>query len=194
MTTSLLEDPKSGTSSAALPICEEENKYLTFKLASEEYGVEILKVREIIGVMDITSVPRMPHHMKGVINLRGNVIPVIDLRLKFGLNEIEHTTQTCIIVVDVGREIGLVVDTVSEVLDIPKDDVAPPPAMGGSVDTSFIRGMGKVADAVKILLNIDMVLSSDELGEVVQAVEENESSPGSSSLASAADPDSCKES
>jgi purine-binding chemotaxis protein CheW len=151
-------------------------KYLTFKLAEEEYGVEILKVREIIGVMDITAVPRMPMYMKGVINLRGMVIPVVDLRLKFELEEAEHTEQTCIIVVDVGREIGIIVDTVSEVLDIEGSNIEPPPAMGGSVDTSFILGMGKVSDTVKILLDIDKVLTTDELETVTNAASETEES------------------
>ncbi|MCP4589685.1 MAG: purine-binding chemotaxis protein CheW [bacterium] len=147
----------------------EESKYLTFKLAEEEYGVVILKVREIIGIMSITAVPQMPAHMKGVINLRGKVIPVIDLRLKFGLEEIDHTEQTCIIVVDVGKEIGIIVDTVSEVLDLRGENIEPPPAMGGSVDTSFILGMGKVDDEVKILLDIDKVLTTDELVDVESA-------------------------
>ncbi|MBN1514026.1 MAG: purine-binding chemotaxis protein CheW [Phycisphaerae bacterium] len=138
-------------------------KYLTFKLADEEYGVEILKVREIIGMMDITAVPRMPAYMKGVINLRGKVIPVIDLRLKFNLNEIEHTDQTCIIVMDVGREIGIIVDTVSEVLDIVGEAIEPAPSMGGSLDTAFILGMGKVGDDVKILLDVDRVLTGDDV-------------------------------
>ena len=144
-------------------------KYLTFKLADEEYGVEILKVREIIGLMGITAVPRMPAYMKGVINLRGKVIPVIDLRLKFGLCEIEHTEETCIIVVDVGREVGIIVDTVSEVMDVVSSAIEPPPAMGNDVDTSFILGMGKVEDAVKILLDIDKVLTGKELAAVTTA-------------------------
>lgn len=146
-----------------------EGKHLTFKLAEEEFGIEVLKVREIIGAMDITSVPRMPGYMKGVINLRGKVIPVVDLRLKFGLDEIEHTEETCIIVVDVGREIGIIVDAVCEVLDIMGDDIECPPEMGRSVDTSFILGMGKVQDAVKILLNVDEVLTSKELVELTSA-------------------------
>ncbi len=148
-------------------------KYLTFKLADEEYGVEILKVREINGIMDITSVPQMPSYMKGVINLRGKVIPVVDLRLKFALTEIEHTEQTCIIVVDVGKEIGIIVDTVSEVLDITGDNIEPPPQMGGSVDSSFILGMGKVSDTVKILLDIDKVLASDELADITAIADAN---------------------
>ncbi len=173
MTTTLLNESKNAAMPAGRSVQEEDQKYLTFKLASEEYGVEILKVRELIGIMNITAVPRMPLYMKGVINLRGKVIPVVDLRLKFGLDEIEHTEQTCIIVVDVGREIGIIVDTVSEVLDINRENVEPPPCMGGSVDTSFIFGMGKVGDAVKILLDIDRVLTSEELLDVALVVDTN---------------------
>ncbi len=163
MTTTIFDKPKYTAKSADHTLHREGQKYLTFRLADEEYGVEILKVRELIGIMNITAVPQMPVHMKGVINLRGKVIPVIDLRMKFGLDEIEYTEQTCIIVVDVGKEIGIIVDTVSEVLDISDDNVEPPPSMGGSVDTSFILGMGKVCDAVKILLDIRNVLTMDEL-------------------------------
>lgn len=148
----------------------EGRKFLTFMLRNEEYGVEILKVREIIGVMDVTAVPRMPRYVKGVINLRGKVIPVVDLRLKFGLEEIAHTEQTCIIVVDVGKELGIIVDTVSEVLEIDGNHVESLPSMGGSVDTSFILGMGKVGEAVKILLDIDRVLTSEELLDLSAAV------------------------
>lgn len=137
-------------------------KYLTFKLDSEEYGLEILRVREIIGLMKITAVPQAPHYVKGVINLRGKVIPVVDLRLKFGFPEIEPTDETCIIVVDIGREIGIVVDSVSEVLNIPEAQIDPPPPLGDGADTSFMLGMGKVGDAVKILLDIGRVLSADD--------------------------------
>ncbi len=147
-------------------VADNGGMYLTFKLAREEYGLEILKVREIIGVMDITAVPQMPAYMKGVINLRGKVIPVVDLRLKFGLGAAEYTEQTCIIVVDVGTEIGVIVDTVSEVLDIAGDNIDPAPVVSGSADTSFILGMGKVGDAVKILLNIAQVLNNDEITDI----------------------------
>ncbi len=179
MTTTLLDDPNTAETSrdgATETNGDLTGKYLTFKLANEEYGVQILKVREINGLMKITSVPRMPAHMKGVINLRGKVIPVVDLRLKFGLDEIERTEQTCIIVVDVGREIGIIVDTVSEVLDIKGENVEPPPSMGGSVDTSFILGMGKVGKEVKILLDIDNVLTTNELIDIASATRGTESS------------------
>jgi purine-binding chemotaxis protein CheW len=145
-------------------------KYLTFILAEEEYGLEILKVREIIGIMDITAVPQMPHFVKGVINLRGKVIPVIDLRLKFDLEPAEYTEETCVIVVDVGSLTGIIVDTVQEVLDIDGDQIDPPPPLGASVDTSFVLGMGKVKDDVKILLDIDKVLNAEELRQIEGAL------------------------
>lgn len=141
-----------------------EGKYLTFVLGGEEYGLEILKVREIIGLMEITSVPQTPVFIKGVINLRGKVIPVIDLRLKFGMEEAEPTEETCIIVVDIGGAmIGILVDTVSEVLHVMTDQIEPPPSFGGSIDTGFILGMGKIKGKVKILLDIDRALSPEEL-------------------------------
>ena len=168
MTTAIQNEPTTATQVEEAAV-DKAGMYLTFKLADEEYGVEILKVREINGVMDITAVPQMPIYMKGVVNLRGKVIPVIDLRLKFGFEEIEHTEQTCIIVVDVGKEIGIITDTVCEVLDIAGENIEPPPSMGRSVDTSFILGMGKVGESVKILLDIDRVLSTDELADVASA-------------------------
>jgi purine-binding chemotaxis protein CheW len=180
--TQTIEDPAAGAGPTARI---HGGKFLTFQLDDEEYGVEILKVREINGVMDITAVPQMPPYMKGVINLRGKVIPVVDLRLKFGLQEIEHTEQTCIIVVDVGREIGIIVDTVSEVLDIGGENIEPPPEMGGAVDTDFILGMGKVRETVKILLDVDKVLSGEELTEIdtVAAVHADPQPDASASLA-----------
>jgi len=146
-------------------------KYLTFRLVDEEYGLEILKVREIIGMMAITSLPKTPHFVRGVINLRGKVIPVIDLRTKFGMGVAAETAETCIIVVDVSSaigaiQIGILVDSVSEVLDIAGEDIEDPPAFGTNVDTAFILGMAKSKGAVKILLNIEKVLSSAELESV----------------------------
>jgi len=146
-------------------------KYLTFKLVDEEYGLEILKVREIIGVLPITSLPRTPSYVRGVINLRGKVIPVIDLRQKFALDVTDDTDQTCIIVVDVTSstgsiQVGILVDSVSEVLDIKGEDIEEAPAFGSSVDTAFILGMAKAKGSVKILLNIEKVLSPAELERV----------------------------
>ena len=142
-------------------------KYLTFVLAEEEYGLEILKVREIIGLMEITAVPRTPHHIKGVINLRGKVIPVIDLRLKFEMTEAEHTEETCVIVVDVsGVEMGILVDKVSEVQDIVAGDIDDAPSFGTDVNTEFILGMGKAQDKVTILLDISKVLAGEDVSEI----------------------------
>jgi purine-binding chemotaxis protein CheW len=144
-------------------------KYLTFLLDNEEYGLEILKVREIIGIMDITKVPQTPAFVEGVINLRGKVIPVIDLRTKFGLARAQYNDETCIIVVDVGMMMGIIVDTVREVHNIPTADIEPPPQLGAAVDTDFILGMGKVKEEVKILLDIDKVLTTDDLVALQQA-------------------------
>lgn len=144
-------------------VAELGGKYLTFMLDHEEYGVEILKVREIIGMLDITKVPQTPDFVEGVINLRGRVIPVIDLRSKFGIERSEYNDQTCVIVVDVGMLTGIIVDTVQEVHDIPANNIEPPPQLGASVDTSFILGMGKVQDDVKILLDVDKVLTAEDL-------------------------------
>ena len=149
--------------------------YLTFRLAGEEFGLEILKVREIVGFMRITAIPKMPAYMKGMLNLRGHVIPVVDLRVRFGLPEAERTDETCIIVVDVGHDVGLVVDAVSEVLDIPADEIEPPPALQACGDTGFLMGMAKVEDQVKILLNIDKVLTSSDVAQMVSAAEDGES-------------------
>ncbi len=137
-------------------------KYLTFRVANEEYGLAILKVREIIGLMDVTPVPHMPRHVRGVINLRGKVVPVIDLRLKLGMPPAAPTAQTCIVVVDVGAPVGVIVDAVCEVLDVADSQIDPPPALGASVDTSFVLGLGKVRDGVKILLDIDRMLAAGQ--------------------------------
>jgi len=143
-------------------------KYLTFALGKEEYGLEILKVREIIGYMDITTVPRTPSYVKGVINLRGQVISVVDLRAKFAMAPAERTEQTCIIVVEIrsaGRKLntGIIVDRVSEVLDVSGDQIEDAPEFGSSVESDFILGMGKVGESVKILLDIDRVLAAGEI-------------------------------
>jgi purine-binding chemotaxis protein CheW len=144
-------------------------KYLTFGLAEETYGLEILKVREIMGLMDITAVPRTPDFVKGVINLRGKVIPVVDLRLKFGMPEAQHTEKTCIIVVQVGTvEMGILVDKVSEVLNIASGEIEDTPSFGVSVNTDFILGLGKAHGKVTILLDIGTVLSKDDLAVVAE--------------------------
>ena len=143
-------------------------KYLTFSLSDEEYGLGIIKVKEIIGMMAITSVPRTPEFIKGVINLRGKVIPVMDLRLKFSMEPIPYSDRTCIIVVEVDSNestvlIGIVVDSVSEVLNINEDEIEETPTFGTSLNTEYILGMAKIEGGVKILLDIDKVLSTEEI-------------------------------
>ncbi len=149
-------------------VTDREGKYLTFALAQEEFGLEILKVREIIGYIDVTAVPQTPSYVKGVINLRGQVIPVIDLRARFGMETAEITGQTCIIVVEIAQSgrtfsTGITVDRVQEVLDIPGANIEDAPQFGSSVDTHFILGMAKIGDSVKILLDIDKILAAANL-------------------------------
>jgi len=153
-------------------------KYLTFILAGEEYGLEILKVREIMGMLDITAVPRTPDFVKGVINLRGKVIPVVDLRLTFGFEAAEQTEETCIIVVDVnGVEMGIIVDKVSEVIDIGAEDIEDSPDFGGQVDTDFIRGIGKAQGRVTILLDIAKVLVREDAAAVAKVARSEKTRP-----------------
>ncbi len=150
-----------------------EGKFLTFVLGSEVYGIEILKVREIIKLMDITTVPRTPDYMKGVINLRGKVIPIVDLRSKFSMPEIEHTQETCIIVAEVNQtSIGIIVDSVSEVSNINSGEIEETPHLGQDIDTNFILGLGKTKERIVILLDIELVLSSEELETVGQLAKE----------------------
>ena len=147
------------------------NKYLTLQLANEHYGIPILKVQEIIGLQDITPVPRMPSEVRGVINLRGKVIPVIDLRTKFGMMSASDTKRTSIVVVQVSNTdakagpvvMGLVVDQVSEVQDILPEQIEAPPGFGPGVDTSAVSGFGKTGKKVVLLLDIDRLLGSDAL-------------------------------
>jgi purine-binding chemotaxis protein CheW len=159
---------------AVKAVANREGKYLTFVLAGEEYGIGILKVKEIIGIMAITTVPQTPAYMKGVINLRGKVIPVVDLRLKFGMEAMDYTERTCIIVVEIANSgqkvmIGILVDSVSEVLNIKGGDIEDTPNFGSRLSTDYILGMAKTGGKVKILLDIDKVLSAEEMGALEKA-------------------------
>ena len=143
-------------------------KYLTFQLANEEFGIRVLKVREIMGLQEITAVPQTPPHIKGVINLRGKVVPVNDLRLKFGVATAEYTQRTCIIVTQVQGEsgpilMGIIVDGVSEVLNLTAAEIEDTPDFGEEIAGQYLLGMAKVKGKVKILLDIDRVLSTQEL-------------------------------
>ena len=147
-------------------------KFLTFFLAGEEYGLEILKVFEIIGMLPITRVPRTPSCIRGVINLRGKVIPIVDLREKFGMPAAGDAAETCIIVVQVqGVQIGVVVDRVSEVAHIAASEIEPPPSFGADVPTDFLLGLGKANDRVRLLLDIDRVLTTQDVLDVQAARE-----------------------
>jgi purine-binding chemotaxis protein CheW len=147
-------------------------KYLTFSLANEAYGIPVLKVREIITMLHITMVPQMPPYVKGVINLRGKVIPVIDLRAKLHLPEAIITENNCIVVVQIAmaggemKHIGLIVDAVEEVTNVVAEDIEPPPDFGGSIQVEYILGMAKIKGAVKSLLDIDKVIAADEISPV----------------------------
>lgn len=152
-------------------------KYLSFLLGREEYGLEILKVLEIIGIMDVTRVPRTPEYVRGVVNLRGRVIPVIDLRCKFQIPPAEATDKTCIIVVQVSQgdldvTMGVIVDEVSEVISFAQEQIEPAPAFGGGMDESAsITGIGKLGNKFVVLVDIDRVLEGEELAAVVQTVQ-----------------------
>jgi purine-binding chemotaxis protein CheW len=146
---------------------ERAGKYLTFHLGEEEFGIRVLKVREIMGIQDITAVPHAPAYVKGVINLRGKVIPVLDLRLKFGLPDLAYSQRTCIIVAQIQGEsglilMGIIVDGVSEVLNLTGAEIEDPPDFGAGLSTPYILGMAKAKGKVKILLDLDRVLSSQE--------------------------------
>ena len=153
-------------SQAVKVMADKEGKYLTFNLASEEYGIGILKIKEIIGMMPITTVPQTPDYIKGVVNLRGKVIPVMDLRLRFGMPAMDYTERTCIIVVEISAQagtvqVGVVVDAVSEVLNVKSEDIEPTPCFGTKLNTDYILGLAKMGGGIKILLDITQVLSSE---------------------------------
>jgi purine-binding chemotaxis protein CheW len=166
MQVSTMAPPESGPTTKG---ASRAGKYLAFQLGREEFAIQVLKVREIMGIQDITAVPQTPVFVKGVINLRGKVIPVVDLRLKFGLPEVEYTQRTCIIVVQIqGPDgnvslTGIVVDEVSEAVNIAAGEIEDTPDFGDGVSTPYILGMAKSKGKVKILLDIDRVLQAQEL-------------------------------
>lgn len=150
------------------------NQYLSFTLGEEHYGIEILKVQEIKGYAGITPIPNMPGYLKGIMNLRGTVIPVVDLRAKFSLETREYNKFTVIIVVTVGEKIvGLVVDAVSDVLDIPQGKVLPTPDLGVRVDTRFLSGTATVGEKLIVLLDIERLLTDDDMSAMAAAVNQN---------------------
>ena len=155
----------------------QEGKYLSFRVGQEEYGIPIKKVIEILSMMDITHIPHTPNYVKGVINLRGKIIPVIDLRIKFGLEEQAYNERTCIIVVDVLTSKGnvmmsIAVDFVSEVIDVSANDISESPNFGGGVSTDYIQGIAKVQNRIKILLIIEKVLNDESLELIMENIEQ----------------------
>ncbi len=151
----------------------ETKQYLTFQLGDEVFGLDVAHVREILEFTRVTRVPRTPDYMRGVINLRGSVVPVLDMRLKFGLSRTEHTVNTCIVVAEVFLEdesvvIGALVDSVQEVFELEPAQIEPAPRIGTRLNTEFIKGMGKRDDQFIMLLDIDRIFSSEELGAVLE--------------------------
>ncbi len=160
----------------SVPSITDTRQYLTFQLAEEIFGVDVSHVREILEFNTVTKVPKTPDYMRGVINLRGSVVPVLDMRLKFGMTMTEKTVNTCIIVVEVSFEgettiIGALVDSVDEVFELEPDRIEPAPRIGIQLKTEFIKGMGKRDDRFIIILDIDRVFSTEELA-VAQGMEE----------------------
>jgi len=159
-----------GEDNADIELDTQKDKYLTFNIANEDYGIEISFIREIVGIQEITSLPELPVFLKGVINLRGLIIPVIDVRLRFGMEEIDYEERTCIIVVQIREaSFGLIVDSVSEVLSIEENLIDSPPGVRTDSKDYFLKGIAKVGDEVKIIIDIDKILSSKEI-EIVNSV------------------------
>jgi purine-binding chemotaxis protein CheW len=154
----------------------QEGKFLTFSLGNEEYGIEIRHVTEIIGIQNITDLPDMPDFVKGVINLRGKVIPVIDVRLRFNMQERAYDERTCIVVVNINdMAVGLIVDSVSEVIDIPAGDIEPPPRVKKGEASRYIKGLGKVNQAVIILLEIERLIQVESIEQIKESAEAQDS-------------------
>ncbi len=154
-------------------------QYLTFNLGEEDFALDISQVREVLNYSTITSVPRMPQFLSGVINLRGNVVPVIDLRLKLGMRAIQKTTDTCIVIVEIEidgeiTQMGALADAVKEVIDLDPNQISPPPKLGTKLKSEFIKGMGKQGESFLIILDIDRILSDDELAMAIATGESSE--------------------
>lgn len=152
-------------------VVEEEDtqkgKYLTFEIDKEIYGIEIKFVTEIVGIQPVTTIPEVPDYIKGIINLRGKIIPVIDMRLKFKKSPMEYTDRTCIIVIDIKNvSIGLIVDAVAEVLNIGEENIVPPPSYKSGFHNRFIKGIGKVGNDVKLLLDCEKIISEKEMESI----------------------------
>lgn len=149
----------------------QKGRFLTFALGKEDYGIEIIYVTEIIGIQAITEIPELPNYVKGIINLRGKIIPVMDVRLRFKKEPMDYTDRTCIIVIDIKEiSIGLIVDTVSEVISIEDGNIVPPPSMKTGFQNKYVKGIGKVGNDVKLLLDCERILSEEEVENLASVV------------------------
>lgn len=149
----------------------QKGKYLTFSLGNESYGIEIQYVTEIIGIQTITEIPELPDYVKGIINLRGKIIPVMDVRLRFKKEVKDYNDRTCIIVIDImDLSIGLIVDSVAEVMNIPEQDIEVPPKMNKGYNNRFIKNIGKVGNEVKLLLDCERLLNGDDISEISDVI------------------------
>lgn len=149
----------------------QKGRYLTFSLGKESYGIEIKYVTEIIGIQTITEVPELPEYVKGIINLRGKIIPVIDMRLRFKKKPIDYNDRTCVIVVDINEiSVGLIVDSVSEVLTIGDENITDPPQLNKGSSNRYIKNIGKVGESVKLLLDCEKLLSEEEIEDLTEAL------------------------
>lgn len=149
----------------------QKGRFLTFALGKEDYGIEIIYVTEIIGIQAITEIPELPNYVKGIINLRGKIIPVMDVRLRFKKEPMDYTDRTCIIVIDIGEiSIGLIVDTVSEVISIEDANIVPPPSMKTGFQNKYVKGIGKVGNDVKLLLDCERILNEDEVESLANVI------------------------
>jgi purine-binding chemotaxis protein CheW len=156
-------------------------QYLSFVLADELYALDIGKVREVLELQPITRIPRMPEHMRGIINLRGNAVPVVDLRMKFGMGSTKSTVDTCIIIVEVQVDneelvVGALADSVREVFEMETETILPPPKVGTKIDTAFLHGMGKIDDRFVLILDVDKVFSTEELTDMTEVPQVNRKS------------------
>lgn len=151
-------------------------QYLTFQLSDEQYGLNVLQVREVLEIPRITRVPRMPAYMKGVINIRGSVIPVINLRLKLGLEELENSVNSRVVIIEIETSqekiaLGILVDSVQEVVDIGQSEISPPPRIGTKIESAFINGIARLGQGFVIILNIDQVFDNQEMASLTGASE-----------------------
>ena len=167
----MIDEVKDNSDNLELEEDTQKGRYLTFYLDQESYGLEIKYVTEIIGIQEITSIPELPEYVKGIINLRGKIIPIMDVRIRFKKEPKEYNDRTCVIVVDIKDvSIGLVVDSVAEVVTIPDEDIAKPPQVNQNYKNRYVKNIGKIGDEVKLLLDCHKLLTDDELEDLHETI------------------------